>query len=700
MIFSHVRLCLAAGLLVAGAAARAQISPDVPPQVVRPVPPAQLIAPTVKPGDEIIESFKLSDGDIDGVLGALEAYTGRAVIRPGTLPIATGGYSLKLSHIPKSELILALETLLSLNQIGVVPLGDRFLKVVPLSVTRAEAPEFIGGSTLGMSPSGRIATKLFQLEFLRANEFFNQGLTTLFTPGIGGGVVLLEKANAALVTDTVSNLQRLEMLIASVDKPMLTGFTPKFYPLHYAKASDLVTKVKALLSSGAVQNQVGTATSYQADDRTNQVIVICDPRELPFFDDLISKLDVKSDPNTRNEVIYLKHADAKDLTTLLSAVVSGQNQAAQKSSNQSVRPGEISTPQPATPTSGKEGGATNEFSSFMTIQPDERSNAVVVSGTVDDIRLIRDLIEKLDIALAQVRIQVIIAEVTLTNTDISGITALGLTVGQQNGATHVLTFAGGSTSSTSGTAVTTASPGTSVAGWDFTSGVVNPLAFNAAFNSASTGSKNVIHVLQAPVIVTAHNKAAEVTVGQQVPIINGGQSTLATAGVSPVNSFSSTYQNVAIDLTVTPLIGENGDIQLTIDQKVDDIGSYITIQAGDTQPVIDHREMKSFVTVTDGQMIVLGGLQETKKTTTQNKIGLLYEIPILSQILGGHTDETDRTELLFFIRPEILPPTEGAADARRRINELSNRDQINQFLANPKPKPDSKAQNFLDRFKN
>ena len=62
---------------------------------------------------------------------------------------------------------------------------------------------------------------------------------------------------------------------------------------------------------------------------------------------------------------------------------------------------------------------------------------------------------------------------------------------------------------------------------DFTNGVVNPLAFNAAFNASSSGTSNLVHVLQAPVIVTAHNKPAEVTVGQQYPIINGGQSTLA-----------------------------------------------------------------------------------------------------------------------------------------------------------------------------
>ncbi len=172
--------------------------------------------------------FKLPEGDIDSVLGALEIYTGRTVLRPGSLPAAT--YSLVINRpIPKSELVLALETELSLNQIGVIPLGDRFLKIVPLSTAKAEAPEFIEGSTLDMAPSGRIATKLFQLNFLRAPEFFNSGLTSIFSPGVGGGVVVLDKANAALITDSLSNLQRIETLLKAIDKPSTGGFTARFY---------------------------------------------------------------------------------------------------------------------------------------------------------------------------------------------------------------------------------------------------------------------------------------------------------------------------------------------------------------------------------------------------------------------------------------------------------------------------------------
>jgi len=708
MIYRSARWALAAGLLVSTSALFAQVTNR--PVVPSPRPTAADARAATGPShsDEIVDAFKLADADIDSVLQAIETYTGKTVLHPTALP--TGTYSIRINRpIPKSELILALETLLFQNNVGVVPMGDRFLKVVPLAAARTEAPELIEGSTLDLPPSGKIATKVFQLEFQRASEIFaggpTGGLQSLLSLNIGGGVVVLDKANSAIITDSISNLQRIERLLNTLDRPFVKGFVPKFYNLNNATAADVVSKLHALLT-GPLQAQIGSATSYQSDDRTNKVIVIADEREIPFFDDLISKMDVPSQLGASIDVIYLKHADAATLQPILAQLISGQIAAQQKAKTVAPQPGALTVvdrmnpnpaPTPAAPTAApatpKAEMGTGQFSQTVSAQADERSNSIIVTGNRDDIRLMHALVEKLDQAVAQVRIQVIIAEVTLSDTDISGIQSLGLTVGQNSaGATKVLSFAGSAVGSGG-------SPnGTSIAGWDFTSGTVNPFAVTAALQSAGNGSKSLVHVLSAPVIMTAHGKPGMVTVGEQVPIITGGQSTIATTGTTPIQSTTTSYTNIAIEMDVTPLIGDNGDVQMTIDQKVDDIISNTVIDGND-QPVIGHREAKTFVTVKDGQMLVLGGMQRTSKSSTQSKIGFLYEIPILSQILGSHTDDLERTELLFFIRPVIVTPEQGTEDTMKRVYEMSNRDQIEGFLKNPAPPPQSKLQNFLDRFK-
>ena len=235
-----VRFGLAALLALTACAVRAQTP-------AAPVP--------AKPDEQLV-SLKLPDADIDTVLTSLEALTGRAVLRPAALQTAT--YNFKTPKpMTKAEVVLALETVLALNGISVAPQGDDYLVVTQLANAKSSAPEWLNGAALDQPASGKIATKLFQLEFLRVTDLqqLSQGL---LNPQLLG-FVALPTANAALITDSVSNLQRVELLLKNVDKPTTAGMTPKFYQLHSAKAADVVTRLRTIFQPLALQ--LGQATS-------------------------------------------------------------------------------------------------------------------------------------------------------------------------------------------------------------------------------------------------------------------------------------------------------------------------------------------------------------------------------------------------------------------------------------------------------
>jgi general secretion pathway protein D len=697
---NHPRSCLSvfafAAVLLAAASLPAQTpSPALPPTAARPPqagptplnpPPANPLSRTVAPialpaGEEVIGPIQMRGETLEAVLYQLGRWTGRSIIRPQALP-ATEGYTLTLPPMPKSEATVAVETMLELSGVAVSPLGDHFLKVVALNQVHMEAPEMIDGSSLDLPPSGRIVTKLFRLSFLHVNEFKDQAGSLLNATLTG--LVLFEKSNAVMVTDSLSTIQRLERLIKELDQPATAGLQPKFYALQHAKASDLVTKITAILKP-PLSNRLSSSTSVSADDRTNQIVVISDSRQYPFFDELIAKFDIQAAPNTRNEVIYLKHATAKDVATLLTNLVSGRNQAATKGDQSGTKSGAIPRTQPtaagAPPAVANllsETGANTDFSSLLTVLGDDRSNSIVVSGTVDDVRLIREVVDKIDVLLAQVSIQVVIAEVALTDTDTSGINALNLTFGTNkvpgtlHQGTHITNFNTVGSNDTSNYGV---------AGWNITGGVINPLSFAAALGN--NGNKSNVKVLSADTIVTTHNKQAEFVVSQQLPIITGSTSSPGVTGT--VNGFSSstvTYKDIGIDVKVTPLIGDDGSVQLEIDQKVDDKVGEVQVDAN-TQPIIGHREATSFINVADGEMVVLGGLQQTKHSTAKTKLGFLYEIPIISQLLGARTHEEDRTELLLFVRPHIIKPNDVSKDANASIDQLTNKDQVKHYLDEP-----------------
>lgn len=661
---------LLAGLCLRSAAAPAPVSATEPRNV--------------SSATESVGPLILRDESIDQVLALLEKWTGKTILRPQALPTATITLSLKGS-ITKDEAIRALETLLSLNGIAITPLDDKFLKVTPLALAKSEAPELIDGSTLSLPASGRIASKVFQLNFLRVSEFMPQ-VSGMLNPGTGSPPVIFEKANAALVTDSLSNLQRIETLVSRLDQPMLAGLTPKFYQLHFAKASDVVNKMHAILS-GAIQNQVGSATSYNADDRTNQIVLVSDFRQHPFFDDLIARLDVKSDPNTRNEVIYLKHAAAKDVATILSQLVSGQNNASKSSgaADTSRLPGSPAAPGTPVVTQGPNNTTvsnigpvaglnlnieqSNQFSALLTILPEERSNSIVVSGTVDDIRLINELVAKIDILLAQVRIEVVIAEVSLGDSATSGISQLGLKI------------EGDKLTGFSGTAA-----GIVVSNGVLTPGVVGagPFDLAAQISLVTTPRKNNANILSVPNILTTHNKEGKVFVGEQRPVIssyvNDGSNTgTGTGAVGAGFRSNVTSKDIGISLSVKPLIGADGIVQLEIKQEVNDILGDITID-GNPQPRIGRRSTESFVSVRSGEIIVLGGLQRTSQSRSSSRLG---PIPIIGDLLGARSRENTRTDLVFFLRPTVLTNTPADnAPALKQVEEFpkATREQVKNML--------------------
>lgn len=621
------------------------------------------------------EGILLPAAETGAALGLIEILTGRSVLRSEKIPQKP--FSLLIEQaITHAEALQAIETTLQMNDIAVATLGDRFIKVFPMATARIESPQLIEGSTLSMAPSGRIATKLFALEFVQVGQFGGK-IAGLLNPQLGG-VQVFEQANALLITDSISTLQRVEILVKELDQPNVSSLEPKFYPLVYAKASDLANKMRTILQ-GPAATQLGTGTTFNADDRTNQIIVISDYRLHPFFDKLIARLDVRSDPNTRNEIIYLKHAEATEVASLVSNLVSGQNQATSRS--ESARPGQTTVAPavitPATPAGGVSANSS-EFSTLVTILPDERSNAVVVSGTVEDIRLIKELIDKIDVLLAQVRIEVVIAEVSLTDSSSTGISELGLLVrdGKLAGFTG-----GGSGLGISGSGRAAADTAGEDEFLSETFATLTGQQLSGVISLGTTPRKNNAEFLQVPAIVTTHNKEAEFFVGQDIPVLG---SFIPDAGTSNTSNtaFRTTVNNrqVGIRLLVKPLIGNDGSVQLEIEQIVEDVIGNTTID-GNSQPIVGQREMKSFISVHDGDIIVMGGLQRGNNRKETNRFG---PIPFIGDLLGLRTRSIEKTDLIFFLRPTILSPGGGTDNDRamQRVEQMSNADEVKRVLDN------------------
>ena len=522
--------------------------------------------------------------------------------------------------------------------------------------------------------SGRVASKIFTLRHANGQEVVQQigGMlnTTLATPP-----VFFSRNNAVLVTDSITNLQKIETLLIQLDKPQLDVIVTKIYSLKHAMALDLVNKLTALLRTPAAQGaspfRLSTGTSFTADERTNRVILMGSADQHEFFDKLIEQLDANSDPNTKTDVVFLRHANATEVATLITQLITGQTTAATRAGNKTTTgAARVTTPTPTpAPAPGAAAAGTtqqngaDEFSNMVTVIPDVRSNSVVVSGTKDDLRLLHELIDKVDIVLPQVRVEVVIAEVTLGDNDENGFTALGATVNNGRLVSVNGSVVGGSVTGAGGVGQATVTANGNLTGL---------ISLN------TSPRKNDTKILSVPAVTTTHNKEATIFVGESRPVITGSTTAATTGQVTSTVS----QRDIGINLKVLPLIGKDGSVQLQVSQQVEDILGEVTLD-GNKQPIIGRRQTDSFVSARSGEVVVLGGLQRRQQTKQTNRLG---PIPILGDLFGSSKDADTRTELVIFLRPVVL---NNAAvdnlDALSRVDATPMKEEVRKVLDRPIP---------------
>lgn len=660
--------CLLAAALVPSLGF-AQATPAVPPPAPAPVSAVAAAIPLPGlSGSDQVGPVILRDETVAQVLDLMQRWTGKSILRPQALPASVYTLSLPAS-ITRDEALLAIETLLNLNGIAVIQQGDKFLKVVPNLVAKSESPQLITGSTLTLPPSGRIATKIYTLKHANAQEFITQ-VTTSLNATLASPPIYFGRNNAFLITDSITNLQKIENLVLQLDRPQLDLVVTKSYTLKNAMATDMVTKLTAMLRSpatisGGAPFRLSTGTTFLADERTNRVLLMGSADQHDFFDKLIDTLDQKSNPNTKTDVIFLRHAEAQAVATLVTSLVTGQTTAAARAGNSARNnttlnraPVPVAAAAPAAPGSPQMGA--DEFSSSLTVLPDIRSNSIVVSGTNDDLRLLAELIDKVDIVLPQVRIEVVIAEVKLSDNETNGFSTLGLTV--TNGKLVGVGGVGGgfNVNGTPATANTTLlSNNTQI---NAAQGTLNGNDLSATIGLTTTPRKGDLRVLSVPAITTTHNKEATIFVGESRPVITGSTIAAQTGQITSTVS----QRDIGIQLKVLPLIGKDGSVQLQVSQSVEDILGSVLLDGND-QPIIGRRTTDSFVSAKSGEIIVLGGLQRTIATKSTSRLG---PIPFLGDLFGSSTVLEEKQELIIFLRPYVL--NNSAVDNLDALSRATN----------------------------
>jgi general secretion pathway protein D len=164
--------------------------------------------------DEPLERVKLRDQDTNLILDMIQSITGRYILRPQNLPQVKINFD-SMNVLTKRETLLALESLLAMNGIGITKIDSQFYKAVPASGMNVHVPIWIDVPASSLAPSQRMYVKMFQLKYVPV-EKMREILNPFATPNVSS-LIIFPNSNSILITDSLLNLQRMEKIIEKTD---------------------------------------------------------------------------------------------------------------------------------------------------------------------------------------------------------------------------------------------------------------------------------------------------------------------------------------------------------------------------------------------------------------------------------------------------------------------------------------------------
>lgn len=693
------------------------------PPAPSPGPPAPAAAPPAPPrGKFVVLNF--DNADIEVVIHAASEIVGfNYVLAPdvkGKVTVQTS------SRIAQEDVFNVLLAILEVHGFTAVK-SDSLYKIIRLEGARERPVPTIVGATPDPGRVGdEIITQIIPVRYASVADLAN-----LLRPLISarGTLIPHRETNLLIITDSASNIRRLLDIVKLVDVEVALEEL-QVIPLKFADAQEVANVLNQVFAPArrpgapaaapppptpavpgappAAPRAPGEAAAERpplivAYRGINVLIVQARKQEMEIIRRLLSQLDVDIYGGRRIFIYSAENTKAKELAATMNAIY-GRAEGAPAGAPAAPRPGAPPAAPPPTytpppprppraegaPGAAEIGGVEGE----VRFIGDEVTNAVIVTTFPRNWQEIEETLKKLDRMPRQVLIEVLVAEITLSDD-----TRLGIEWAIRSGRFDI--FNAPATPATGSTTTTlSARPTFPIPSPTTITGVAHGLnfftfatdQFFAALNALASDSK--VNVLSSPSILTTENKKAVINVSRSIPIVTSQQvpitgvttTTTTTPAPSVVGTQTVEYKDAGVILTVTPRIGEKGTVALDIKQEVNEVGPIITPPGS---PSFTKREAETSAVLTNNQTLALGGLIQNKRTLTRSGIPILNRIPLLGLLFGTTEELIEKTELLILITPRVLGT---ALDAARLTEEMKRRtpsiyESVRQAPRPPSPPP-------------
>jgi general secretion pathway protein D len=573
-------------------------------------------------------------------------YVNRTILRAAALPNLNVTLQAQ-TPLTVVEAIQAMDSVLSLNGYTTIPVGEKFVTFVPSANALQEGAAFLTITDAADLPeANQYITHIKQLKHILPSE-----AVPMLTPMAknAAGIVALDVSKTLVLRDNSSNIKRMLELLERIDIKPEEDYKLKVIPIRYGKVEEIYATMQDLITGSSSPRQSPSGTS-RTSGRTSS-----------------SQGSTGRTSSSRGSVRSLQNRPSTSSST--------------SNSFRNRLQGIVN----------RAAGGDIQILENARIIPDYRSNSLIVFANVEDMVKIDEIVGHVDNLLAQVLIEAIIVNVTLTDGMNTGMNAFMHNAEGPGDTRHIGGFMNGGPSTAgaapttptdaadaadagnvvaaAGSALNTLGAGALAGGFSYISRYDNSLEFAISALASNSTAK----VLQTPRVQTSHAVPATFFNGEQVPYqgssgggYGGGYGGYGGYGGGYGGGYTQ-FLNVGITLDVTPYITPDDLVVMDIQQTISELDGFIDMgggqqgSSGQKAPQTTEREASSTISVRDGDTILLGGFIRDAKTDTESGVPFLKDIPLLGNLFKKQSATSKRSELLVLIRPTILKTPEDAA---------------------------------------
>jgi general secretion pathway protein D len=468
-------------------------------------------------------------------------------------------------------------------------------------------------------------------------------------------IISFKENNLLAITANPNALRSIAKVIHAVEK--VGDKKSVVVKLKNSSVKDVFPNVQNMSKKIFPQTIESEIVDVFQDESTNSIILVGKSTNNSRMIRYIKQLDTRGESSVTQKmyVLDLKNSNVEEMEIIMSKLISQLNNV------------EVKTP-----------AKGDKPPSKALVVSDIERNALVVLATPEQMKNIRETVQKIDIPKVQVYVKARIVEI---DTNIAA--QIGLKYGIEGGSitsTGLFSAAGNlgaqslqispallgflnSNNTTTvldnnGNAITTTDPAFTFANTDKIFALGAKLDFLQQNGAA--------HLLSEPSVLCTNNKEAEIYVGQTMSILTAAQQ--APTGLAPVvNNYSR--EDIGLTLKVKPRLSSNNKVSMEIETVLEDLDPS-SEQLAD-RPTTTKRTVKTSVVVNNGEIIILGGLIKKSGGKGTSSVPVLGDIPVLGELLFTHHSDVNREQnVVIYLTPYIVRKSGDLQQLKNMLSEL------------------------------